>query len=77
MRYVATRYSIGRRTFWPTPAQNSEEQNSVIRTGLIMPLFVVYVLASRSTRDFGGVSETNRVARLCATYFAVDGCVAM
>ena len=74
---MATRYSIGRRTFWPTAAQNSEELNRVISTGLIRPLLVVYVLASRSTRDFGGVSETKRVARLCATYRAVDGCSAM
>ena len=41
VRYVATRYSIGRRTFWPTAAQNSEELNSVISTGLIMPLLAV------------------------------------
>lgn len=74
---MATRYSIGRRTFWPTAAQNSEELNSVASTGRIWPLLVVYAFASRSTIDFGGVSETNRVARFWATYFAVDGCSAM
>lgn len=73
---MATRYSIGRRTFWPTAAQNSDELKSVSSTGLIRPLFAAYVLARRSTSDFGGVSETNRVARLCATYRAVEGCVA-
>lgn len=41
VRYVATRYSIGRRTFWPTAAQNSEELNSDMSSGFTEPLLTV------------------------------------
>src|SRR5690349_12389829 len=73
---VATTSSRGVRTLAPIAAANSADVNKARSTGTMLERWARYTVASFSTSDGGGESDTNRRHSLVAMRLAVAGCMA-